>query len=109
MGLSVRYAPKWVGEGRRIRILVEAEGRVSVEIPSELELIDRTPLDSVGPDHRLYMRGISAAKSARIVLSSGGTKIELQIEVIPEADWEAPRTFGSVETPRIWPSVANTL
>ncbi len=103
MAMRILSAPTWVGEGRRCRVVVESDGPLTCQLPAELQLLDRSPEDHPGPQHRLYLKGHSSTDEAHIALASGSNTIELSIEIVAEVDWDIPRSFGPIKTPRVWP------
>ena len=104
MPISMLWAPERVGEGRRFRVVVEGTGPVRCEHSPALTLLDRTPEDRVGPEHRFYFRADTPTASAQIVLTSAdGAALAVSVPVVAEVDWAVERLQGEIELPRVWP------
>ena len=101
--MEIVWSPERIGEGRRFRIIVNAEGSLSCTHSDTLVLLDRTPTASQGPQHRLYFRAAKPTEGAEIRLSSGGATEVLRVPVIAEAEWESKAWLGEIPLPRIWP------
>jgi len=101
--MEIVWVPERVGEGRRFRVVVEAESVVSCEHSDALVLLDRSPLASSGPQHRFYFRAAKPGAKAKIRLAAGRSRKTLNVRVIAEKDWEGETFLGEIKLPRIWP------
>ena len=104
--LAVTWSPPRVGEGRRFRVLVHHRGRVACSPAPQVTLLDRTPADSSGPEHRFYFRADSPGDQVRVVFQDAenpANAAEAVTRIIAERDWSADTTTGEVLLPRVWP------
>ncbi|MBR4220759.1 MAG: hypothetical protein IKR81_06360 [Victivallales bacterium] len=101
--LKVLDKPMWVFPGQRFRICIGQEkgsGTLKATFPQDaLKLFAQRDKDS---DQRFYF---TAEKTGvqRITFDGKGGHLEMDVEVIAWADVYAPRKYGSVVLPRIWP------
>ena len=102
--MRILWAPERVGEGRRFRIVVEAEVPLACECSDLFALLDRTPPDSSGREHRFYFCvGRAASPGGEIRFRAGNATETVRMRVVPEAEWGAPAMLGAIQLPRIWP------
>lgn len=101
--MQIIWAPERVGEGRRFRVIVQSDRTVSCDHSGALHLLDRTPTDFPGPQHRFYFRAVKPAAGAKIRLTDGRSRKTLTIPVIAEEDWDRQERLGEIALPRIWP------
>ena len=101
--LKVLDKPLWVFPGQRFRICIvqgKEAGTLKVTYPLEaLKLYAQRDKDS---DQRFYFTAEMAGVH-KLVFDGKGGHLEMDVEVIPWADVYAPRKYGSVVLPRIWP------
>ena len=110
--ISIIWSPPRAGEGRMFRVLVHHTGRVVCTTGSELALLDRTPTDSTGPDHRFYFRAVAPGHAARIAFvdpEDETARADTAVQIIAERDWSSDTATGNVALPRIWPMDRRTI
>ncbi len=101
--LKILDKPMWVFPGQRFRICIGQEknsGTLKATFPQDaLKLCAQRDKDS---DQRFYF---TAEKTGthKIIFDGKGGHLEMDVEVIPWADVYAPRKYGNVILPRIWP------
>ena len=101
--MQVLWAPTRVGEGRRIRVVVECTDELTCEHNSTLRLLDRGISADDPHEHRFYLLAKSPAEIAVIRFSGDGETVETSLRIIAERDWDRDETVGQIELPRTWP------
>jgi hypothetical protein len=103
--MDIVWAPQEIGEGRRFRIIVSADGPVRCECDDIVELIDRTPDDET--QKHFYFRVGSplergGASEIGIRFLSGTDEETVRLHIVPESDWATPVMRDELPLPRIW-------
>jgi hypothetical protein len=100
--MNIVWAPDRIGEGRRFRVVVEANATVRCFYSKHLALLDRTtaPRDS---KFFFYFRAITPTESAEIHFESMSVSAAVRLVVIGEREWGKDAKLHDIPLPRIWP------
>jgi hypothetical protein len=93
-----------VGQENRVVIATPANcGELQVDLPTQLEMIDRWPWREDETRQRFYLRAKQPLAGGVIGFRAGPYSLHVPIEILSWAEAEQPRWFEQWQLPRIFP------
>lgn len=102
----VAYQPDIVGQGRMFLVVLNVPvntPELSVKVPSEIEMFDRTPLPTTKTQRKYYFRALEPTEKTEIVFGHPAGPVTIPITIWSFDDLREYRELKGVQLPRRWP------
>lgn len=106
MDERVVYAPDTVGVDRLFMIVLSVPpdaGDIAVNVPEQVQMLDKTPLPTTADQRRYYFRSLVPAESVSITFAHPAGELTVPLTIWSFDDLRDYRTLKGTQLPRRWP------